>query len=105
MNFSFYHFIYFYLFSSISKQDLEKKIYLKNKNKNEYLKDLIHNKFINIFDLNEIASKELKNSFFKMPTANIYDNFIMKGNLGIKFNFEDDKLIDINDINFSEWPN
>ena len=107
INFCFYHFIYFYLLSSIPNQNLETKINLNNKNKNEYLKDLIHNKFINIFCLNNNVSMNLKHSYFIKPKADISNNFIMKGNLGIKFNFEDNEskiLIDIYDSDFPELP-
>ena len=71
INFKFYHFIYFYLFSSISKEKLKKKInYIinKNENKNEPLENLIHDLFVKTFELDNNDSQKLKTCYFAEPT-------------------------------------
>ena len=85
-NFKYYHFIYYYLFSSITKEELEKKLSFINDDEKETLKDKLNNLFNKTFNINN--SKELYISFFDNPKADIMNNYIMKGEIGIKFEFE-----------------
>ena len=89
LNFKYYHFIYFYIYSSIPKSELHKQYYYKNELKT--LKEIIHANFIDIFQLNTI-SNELFNSYFSKPEMDIKQYYIKKGNLGIKFNDLDEAL-------------
>ena len=77
-NFKYFHFIYFYLLSPIPHDYFEKKF------KNENLIDIIHSLFIKVFKI-EKNSDELLFNYFNKPNADLNKNFIMKGNLGIKF--------------------
>ena len=92
LNFKYYHFIYFYLFSSIPKMELEKKY------KNETLKVKLHSIFSKAFQLNEKDSKELFDIFFnsKARIDDIKSSFIKKGKLGIKIHNLEDKMKDGN---------
>ena len=96
LNFKYYHFIYFYLFSSIPKKELEKKY--KFKDKNEALKVTLHSKFSKIFHLNEKDSQELFDIFFnsKVRIDDIKSSFIKKGILGIKVHNLEEKMKDGN---------
>ena len=85
-NFKYYHFIYYYLFSSITKEELEKKLSFISDDEKETLKDKFNNLFNKTFNINN--SKELYISFFDNPKADIMNNYIMKGEIGIKFEFE-----------------
>ena len=93
LNFKYYHFIYFYLLSSIPEKELN-KVYLNK----ELLINSIHSKFIEIFKLDENSAKELKESFIQKPIANINEKsiFIMKGNIGIKFEDKDYSFLKVN---------
>ena len=83
-NFKYFHFIYFYLLSPIPKDYFEKKY------NNKTLKEILHSSFIDIFHQKEI-SKELLDSYFEMPKPDLNDYYLMKGNIGIKF----DNLVDL----------
>ena len=48
------------------------------------LKDIIHSRFIKVFNLQE-KSDELLEKFFDKPILDLGNSFIMKGNIGIKF--------------------
>ena len=93
-NFKYFHFIYFYIFSPISKGNLDKKY------DNKTLKDILHSLFIEVFHLEEI-SDEIKNSYFEMPKPDFNGNYLMKGNLGIKF----DDLRDMIQEELTEYYN
>ena len=56
-NFKYYHFIYFYLFSSIPLETLNKEY------KKKSLKNIIHQIFVDTFRLNKNISENLENSF------------------------------------------
>ena len=77
-NFKYFHFIYFYLLSPIPNH------YYGKTYENKNLKDILHSSFIEIFHLKEI-SNELLNNYFEMPKADLENNYLMKGNIGIKF--------------------
>ena len=88
-NFKYYHFIYYYLFSSIANEELEKNIAsISNNNKKETLKDKLNIIFNDCFNIN---SNELEISFFEKPKVDLDNNYIMKGEIGIKIK---DKLKD-----------
>ena len=96
LNFKYYHFIYFYLFSSIPKKELKKEY--KFKDKNEALNITLHSIFSKIFELNEKDSQELLDIFFnsKVRIDDIKSSFIKKGNLGIKVHNLEEKIKDGN---------
>ena len=134
LNFKYYHFIYFYILSSIPENEIEKKYTVENKKKK--LRNIIHSLFINIFKLKMRASKELESSFYSKPKVYIKKEdkeeaqdikedeannnkeakekkeekknkdkyFIMKGNIGIKFEELESNLI-IQNLNKDELPN
>ena len=89
LNFQYYHFIYFYFFSSIPKNELMKEY--KYQNIKTQLRILLHDIFITIFNLNEEASKELQNCYFSKPIFDKKNKCIMKGNIGLKIT--DDYII------------
>ena len=105
LNFNYYHFIYFYFFSSIPKKELVKEY--KYNNIKTPLKILLHDIFITIFNLNERVSKELQNNFFSKPLIDKKNKCIMKGNIGLKINddniFASIKQLNNNDKNLSNF--
>ena len=107
INFKFYHFIYFYLFSSISKENLEKMINFceQKQNKKDSLKNIVHKLFIEIFELDSNISEELKSSFFGKPKIDINKQLIIKENLQIKFDFGDELKNSCNSFNLSNYYN
>ena len=107
INFKFYHFIYFYLFSSISKENLEKMINFceQKQNKKDSLKNIVHKLFIEIFELDSNISEELKSSFFGKPKIDINKQLIIKENLQIKFDFDDELKNSCNSFNLSNYYN
>ena len=96
LNFKYYHFIYFYLFSSIPKKELEKKF--KFKDKNETLKEILHSIFSEIFQLNKEDSHELFDTFFnsRVRIDDINKSFIRKGKLKIKVHNLEEEMKDGN---------
>ena len=142
LNFKYYHFIYFYILSSIPENEIEKTYTVEN-NENKQMKNIIHSLFIDIFNLEKSTSEELKLSFFSKPKVYVkkadkdeiqekkedetYNNekvkikkdeemnkdkenkkgeegqnndnyFIIKGNIGIKFD-------ELQKLNKDELPN
>lgn len=109
LNFQSYHFIYFYFFSSIPRNELKKEY--KYYNKKKQLKIILHNIFTELFKLDKLASKNLENSFFSKPKIDKKNNCIMKGEVGLKLsndllkimeqsNDENENLSDIYDDYF-----
>ena len=153
LNFKYYHFIYFYILSSIPENEIE-KLYTVENNENKKIKNIIHSLFINNFNLDKLTSEELELSFYTKPKVyiekankdevqdknedkkedevnnkdenkkedkvekkegeNIENKineeekknkyFIMKGNVGIKFDELEEILINQN-LNKDELPN
>ena len=103
-NFKYYHFIYFYLFSSITSEELEKSFVSANNNAKETLKDKLNSIFNDCFNIN---SKELEISFFEKPKADLNNNYIMKGEIGLKFEFEENlkKELEKNNYEMSNYYN
>ena len=66
LNFKYYHFIYFYILSSIPGNELEKPYTVEN-NENKKIKNIIHSLFIENFKLDEETSKNLQLSFESKP--------------------------------------
>ena len=93
-NFKFFHFIYFYLLSPIPK-DYFDKLY-----NNKTLKDILHSLFIEVFHQEQI-SDELKQNYFEMPKPDFDNNYLMKGNIGVKF----DNLIEMIQEDLSDYYN
>jgi len=96
-NFKYYHFIYFYLLSPIPPNYFDKKYESKT------LKDIIHSLFIKVFHLEEVSDVLLQN-YFENPKRDLKNNYIMKGNIGIKFN-NLEKIIEEEKIFEEEMPN
>ena len=93
-NFKYFHFIYFYLLSPIPK-DYFDKLY-----NNKTLKDILHSLFIEAFHQEKI-SNELMQNYFEMPIPDFDNNYLMKGNIGVKF----DNLIEMIQEDLSDYYN
>ena len=91
INFEYYHFIYFYLFSSIPDSVLN-KIVKNDKKEDTPLKIVIHSLFVKVFKLDYENDNQLITSFFEIPKIDIENSLIKKGKLGIKID-ELEKII------------
>ena len=78
-NFEYFHFIYFYLLSPIPYDYFDKTF------KSQKLINIINSLFINVFNKKNISDELLK-IYCDNPKADLENDYIMKGNLGIKFN-------------------
>ena len=78
-NFHYYHTIYFYLLSPIPMDYFDKKY------NNNSFKDIIHSLFIKVFHLQAKSDELIQNYFDNKPKVDLNNNFLMKGNIGIKF--------------------
>ena len=96
-NFKYYHFIYFYLLSPIPLE------YFKKKFENKTLKYIIHSLFIKVFHLEEISNNLLEN-YFENPKIDLENKYLMKGDIGIKFN-DLEKIITEDKIYEEKLPN
>ena len=65
LGFKYYHFIYYYLLSSISEEQLKKELTIENKNNNT--KNIINSLFVQNFKLDKSSSEKLKLSFESNP--------------------------------------
>ena len=106
-NFKYYHFIYFYLFSSFPKNEnfkeyKRKKINIKKKNIYN-LKEIINSFFFDCFKINTKDSEELEKDYFSKPIIDLESSYLMKGSIGVKINDLKDKIKKGKQINFNNY--